>query len=173
MIRDHLGQVILEESDLVHAIMQGVDITEFKSMLIDQSVDLKTDHSDLVTLPDFKFYDAEKWTSVTQEQFDQQNQQNWHMPLEYQQLDIAEYVLNLCTCESQIQRVGQELLLYQQKNLFNLLRYLKYLVDTMQKNDIIWGVGRGSSVASYVLYLLGVHKIDSLYYQLDPTEFLR
>jgi len=57
--------------------------------------------------------------------------------------------------------------------LFNLLRYLKYLVDTMKSNNIIWGVGRGSSVASYVLYLLGVHRVDSMYYDLDPTEFLR
>jgi DNA polymerase III alpha subunit len=34
-------------------------------------------------------------------------------------------------------------------------------------------VGRGSSVASYVLYLLGVHRIDSMFYDLDPSEFLR
>jgi DNA polymerase III alpha subunit len=43
----------------------------------------------------------------------------------------------------------------------------------MQDNRIIWGVGRGSSVASYVLYKLGVHRIDSMYYDLDPQEFLR
>jgi DNA polymerase III alpha subunit len=41
------------------------------------------------------------------------------------------------------------------------------------KQKIIWGVGRGSSVASYVLYKLGVHRINSLYYNLDATEFLR
>ena len=63
--------------------------------------------------------------------------------------------------------------MFQERNLFNLLKYLKYLVDTMQSNKVIWGVGRGSSVASYVLYLLGVHKIDSMYYDLDPGEFLR
>jgi len=50
---------------------------------------------------------------------------------------------------------------------------LKYLVDVMKENHVIWGVGRGSSVASYVLYLLGVHRIDSIYYELDPAEFLR
>ena len=43
----------------------------------------------------------------------------------------------------------------------------------MKQNHIIWGVGRGSSVASYVLYKLGVHRIDSLYYNLDIGEFLR
>ena len=63
--------------------------------------------------------------------------------------------------------------MYQERDLFDLLRYLKYLVDVMQENCIIWGVGRGSSVASYVLYLLGIHKIDSMFYDLDPHEFLR
>jgi len=63
--------------------------------------------------------------------------------------------------------------MYQERDLFDLLRYLKYLVDRMSENNMIWGVGRGSSVASYVLYLLGVHRIDSLYYDLDPAEFLR
>jgi DNA polymerase III alpha subunit len=57
--------------------------------------------------------------------------------------------------------------------LFDLLRYLKYLVDTLRANRMIWGVGRGSSVASYVLYLLGVHRIDSMFYDLDAREFLR
>ena len=47
------------------------------------------------------------------------------------------------------------------------------MVQVMRDNNIVWGVGRGSSVASYVLYLIGVHKIDSLYYDLDVTDFLR
>jgi DNA polymerase III alpha subunit len=116
---------------------------------------------------------TEMYDTVSVPQFDYMNQQEWMMPNEYKQLDIAEYLLGLCKTDSELQRVGQELLLYNEKNLFDLLRYLKYLVDVMKDNDIIWGVGRGSSVASYILYLLGVHKIDSMYYDLDPGEFLR
>lgn len=63
--------------------------------------------------------------------------------------------------------------MYQDRDAFDLLRYLKYLVDTMRANNVVWGVGRGSSVASFVLYLIGVHKINSLSYDLDPTEFLK
>jgi DNA polymerase III alpha subunit len=95
------------------------------------------------------------------------------MPEEYKQLDIAKLVLDLCKTDAELQRVGEELLLYQERNLFDLLRYLKYLVDVMQTNRMIWGVGRGSSVASYVLYLLKVHRVNSLFYDLDPQEFLR
>jgi DNA polymerase-3 subunit alpha len=95
------------------------------------------------------------------------------MPEQYQQLDIAQHILDLCTTDAELQRCGQELLLYQERNLFDLLRFLKYLVDVMTANSVIWGVGRGSSVASYVLYKLGVHKIDSMFYELDVEEFLR
>jgi DNA polymerase III alpha subunit len=118
------------------------------------------------------------WTFPSDEKqavpdYDHIRQTNWHMPDSYRTLDIAEYLLELCQTQDQLQRVAQELLMYQERNLFDLLRYLKYLVDIMRQNHVIWGVGRGSSVASYVLYLLGVHKIDSLFYDLDPREFLR
>ena len=106
-------------------------------------------------------------------QYHKQNQNNWHMPDKYKQLDIAEYLLKLCTTDAELQRVGTELLLYQERDMFDLLRFLVYIVDVMREQDIVWGVGRGSSVASYVLYLIGVHKIDSLYYDLDIAEFLR
>ena len=107
------------------------------------------------------------------EEFDQRFQNKWRMPDEYKELDIAAYVLGLCKEDYELQRVGEELLLFQERDAFNLLRYMKYLVDTLRKNNIVWGVGRGSSVASYVLFLLGVHKINSLYYNLDIDEFLK
>ena len=48
-----------------------------------------------------------------------------------------------------------------------------YLVDHMRENNIVWGVGRGSSTASYVLFLIGIHKINSIQFGLDWREFLR
>ena len=78
--------------------------------------------------------------------FDHRWQNKWHMPDEYKQLDIAEYILGLCKEDYELQRVGQELLLYQERDAFDLLRYMKYLVDTLRKNNVVWGVGRGSSV---------------------------
>ena len=107
------------------------------------------------------------------ELFDQVQQQVWHMPAEYLEFDIAQWLLGQCQTQEQIQRVGQELLLFQERDLFNLLRYLKYFVDTMRINNVVWGLGRGSSTASYVLYLIGVHKIDSMYYDLPIEEFLK
>jgi DNA polymerase III alpha subunit len=110
---------------------------------------------------------------VPVELFDWNNQQTWRMPDEYKNMDIAQWILDQCSTEAELQRVGQELLLYQERDLFGLLRYLKYFVDTMRSNNVVWGLGRGSSTASYVLYLIGVHRIDSLYYDLPIEEFLK
>jgi DNA polymerase III alpha subunit len=110
---------------------------------------------------------------MTVEQFDNQMQSNWLMPEQYKTMDIAQYILNQCQGEAELQRAGEELLLFQERDMFVLLRYLKYLVDTMRENNIVWGVGRGSSVASFVLFLLGIHRINSLYYDLSIDEFLK
>ena len=165
MIQNKFGELIYNNSDLVDLIMQGYTLT---SLTVDNNV--KIDNSELDNPLHFLSPTAE---DVSVEEFDAVNQSIWFMPDEYKSLDIAEYILNLCTSDAELQRVGHELLLYNEKNLFDLLRYLKYLVDTMTKHEIIWGVGRGSSVASHVLYLLGVHKINSMYYDLDAEEFLR
>ena len=142
-------------------------------MLVDASVDLETAALIMEHVPTFVQYNEMAMQAVTVEDFDYRNQSQWLMPDEYKNLDIAEYILSLCKSEAELQRVGEELLLYQSRDLFDLLRYLKFLVDIMQQNHLIWGVGRGSSVSSYVLYLLKVHRIDSLYYNLDIAEFLR
>ena len=106
------------------------------------------------------------------EEFDKNNQQQWFMPREYCS-NLVEILYSMCKTEEQTDRVSTELELFIQYGMYDLLYYLKYLVDTMRKNNILWGVGRGSSVASYVLFLIGVHKIDSIKYQLDITEFLK
>ena len=111
--------------------------------------------------------------SITPQEFHYQNQQIWWMPQEYADMDIAKWVLDQCTDQNELQRSGQELLVYAERNLLPLLQYLKYLVDTMRSNNVVWGVGRGSSVASFVLYLIGIHRIHSLKQNLDFNEFMR
>ena len=56
--------------------------------------------------------------------------------------------------------------------MLNVLKFLVYLIETMRDNNIVWGVGRGP-IYSYVLYLLGVHKVDPTKYGLDITDFLK
>jgi hypothetical protein len=165
---DNVGQMIFAESDVFDLIMSGRELND--RMLVDRTVDLTLIADIVDDLPKFA-----KYCELTQTpaEFDAEYQRCWLMPEKYQTLDIAEYILGLCNSPEELQRCGEELLLFQERNLFTLLCYLTYLVDLMRENNIIWGVGRGSSVASYVLYKLGIHKINSLYYDLDPKEFLR
>ena len=103
-------------------------------------------------------------------------QSQWMIPDHYKDIDINEYVVHKLPTQptqEQINRVVEELELYRARNLYPILRALIYIIDTMRKHKLVWGVGRGSSVASYVLYLLGIHKVDSLKYNLDIKEFLK
>jgi DNA polymerase III alpha subunit len=167
---DQYGQAYTDSNELCNLLYKNpkLDISLFQ---VEDSLEYNRSVAELHA--ELDLLDSYHNISQTVEEFDSILQKNWRMPVEYKQLDIAEYVLGLCQQEHELQRVGQELLLYQERNLFDLLRYLKYLVDTLRKNNVVWGVGRGSSVASYVLFLIGVHKIDSLYYNLDIDEFLK
>lgn len=172
MKTDKFGQMIFSEDDVVNLYLQGHNIDVLEHLLVDHTVDLETAAHILENVPAFVRYD-ELAQQQTLQEWDHRCQATWYMPEKYKQLDIAEHVLSLCSTDAELQRCGQELMLFQERNLFDLLRYLVYLVDVMRENRLIWGVGRGSSVASYVLYKLGVHRINSLYYELNPAEFLR
>ena len=98
----------------------------------------------------------------------------WNMPENYLNLDIKTHIAdNYTLTVEQWQRVKLELNEFEQRDLTDLLRFLVYFIDTVRKNNIVYGVGRGSSIASYVLYLLKVHRIDSFKYNLDIKEFLK
>lgn len=167
---DQYGQAYTDTKELCDLLYTNpnLDISRFQ---VEDSLEYNRSVAELHA--ELDFLDSYHQITQTVEEFDNTLQKNWHMPQEYKVLDIAKYVLDLCRTDAELQRVGQELLLYQERDLFDLLRYLKYLVDILRKNNIVWGVGRGSSVASYVLFLLGIHKINSLYYNLDIEEFLK
>lgn len=100
------------------------------------------------------------------------NGREWFIPKEYQTLDIEEFIIKQCP-EQNYQRVIDELELFRKHNMLDVLRVMKYLVDTLRKNNIVWGVGRGSSVSSYCLFLIGIHKIDSVKYDLPISDFFK
>ena len=99
----------------------------------------------------------------------------FNIPQHYLELDVEQYIRALVpqADAKRKARVEAELELFRTRNLFSILQLLIYIIDTMRKHNLVWGVGRGSSVASYCLYLIGVHKIDSVKYDLDIREFLK
>jgi len=168
MYNDQYGRQVLTETDICNAYMVDTDIV-LKNALIEKSI--KFDNSlNISNVPTTIVYKPE---TMSINSFDELCQNSWFMPEEYINFNIAQYVLDLCVTEVELQRVGEELIMFQEREMFPLLRYCKYLVDTMRKHNIVWGVGRGSSISSYVLYLIGIHKIDSIYYDLDINEFIK
>jgi DNA polymerase III alpha subunit len=103
---------------------------------------------------------------------------DFNIPLHYKEIDIREYINNKLLSDSEGNnparaRVEMELDMFEERGLFPILQLLIYIVDTMRKHNLVWGVGRGSSVSSYLLYILGVHKVNSYKYNLDIKEFLK
>jgi DNA polymerase III alpha subunit len=170
MKQNNVGELIYTEDDVCDLIMKGHTAADLAGMIIDSSVELKYLVEVLDSSPNWR---NEQEQVLAPETFHTQQQATWYMPVEYKNMDIAAHILGLCNTEAELQRCGKELLLYQERDLFNLLRFMVYMVDVMTEHKIVWGVGRGSSVASYVLYKLKVHQIDSIYYNLDVEEFLR
>lgn len=169
---DKFGRAYVESNELADLLYQDPDLNLNRFFVVDPDQynnSVLRMYLDFEQLQQFEALDP----NLTVEQFDQEMQEQWKMPKEYLELDIAQWLLDQCKTDPELQRVGEELLLYHERDLFNLLRYLKYMVDTFRKHNIVWGLGRGSSVASYVLFLIGVHKINSMYYDLDIGEFLR
>lgn len=168
MTKDKYGQIIYSEEDICRMMLEDRE-RHIKHILVDKPIAF-SEELELKKIPKIlEYVDSDQ----PLHEFDRAMQSNWHMPEEYKNLDIVLWLLDKCQNDTERQRVGHELLLYIDRGLLPLLQYLKYIVDLMRTNNIIWGVGRGSSVSSYVLFLIGVHKIDSIFYDLSVEEFLK
>ena len=148
---DKINQVLCEKNTDTEQFNQSVKDTEIGSML--------------------KFYQA---LDVEQTEFDNALQTEWFMPNSYKNINIEQYIDSICPANDTAKaRVKEELDAFKSKNMMTVLKFMHFLVSHMRENELVWGVGRGSSVASFCLFLIGVHKINPMLYNLDHREFLR
>lgn len=175
MKTDKLGIPCFTNRDLMNLIYSG-NIEKCHVVLCDPSDDIEQFNHAMQAqgLQQLQKYIA---IDVDQKTFDGVCQSEWFMPSIYKNISdemLRGWLLNRCDKDNaKYDRVNQEFLAYKERGMLDLLRYMIYLVSFMRENNIVWGVGRGSSVSSYILYLIGVHKIDSLKYNLDWRDFLR
>lgn len=103
--------------------------------------------------------------------------EKWFYPDEYEQINLLDYFNNILNqkgwSEERQKRIIEEIKLYEKKDLIKFLRFCIYLSDVIKNNDIITGTGRGSSCASFLLFLLEIHLVDSVKYNIDINEFLK
>ena len=167
-INDH-GDVIFSEEDAIDLLYTNPefdisklyfdDVEKYSESLSQLGIDLPV----INTVP--------KREKI--ELFDKQNCDEWHMPNQYYDINVLQWLLEKCQNDEEKLRVQMEYDLFEKKNFIRVLQFLIYFIDTLRANNIVWGVGRGSSVASFCLFLIGVHKINPMLYNLDITEFLR
>jgi len=169
---NRFSELIFDTDDIVNGLYSG-KIKKLSELNIsnrnlikqfNQNVEKNADNIDLIS----EYIEP----LLTVEEFDHKNQSLWLIPNNYYP-NLIDYLYSQCDTEEKRNRVDLELNLFSQHNMIDILHVLKYLVDFMRSNNIVWGLGRGSSVASYCLFLIGVHKVDSLKYQLDIHEFLK
>ena len=164
--RDLIDMIYSGHADKVHVVLCDAndDIDKFNTAMEEQGMN-----------PLQKYIPLD----VDEKTFDGVCQSEWFMPEKYKELHVEKYVLGKLITDGykaqgpEYRRAFEELQEFKKRGMENLLRYMIYMVDFMRENSIVWGVGRGSSVASYVLYLIGVHRINSIQYGLDWREFLR
>ena len=183
MKTDELGVPRFTNKDLVSMIYSG-HVDKCHVVLCDPSDDIGKFNAAMREqyLPELKQYIP---LDVDQKTFDDALQSEWFMPDAYKSIHVFQWLEEKLQEKMQTgstatvllskewARVTEEFEEFKRRDMLPLLQYMIYLVDYMRENNIVWGVGRGSSVASYVLYLIGVHRINSIQYDLDWTEFLR
>lgn len=170
--KDRYGRVVYNRYDLYDMLYDGNDISAVTTVDWHEDFDMYNKAIALNHLPN-ELYSAVQSVNSDVDEFDALNQGNWFMPAKYKELDIVSYLLDMPLNNEETNRVQEELVAFYERGMLDLLRYMVYLVDVMRENNIVWGVGRGSSVASYVLYIIGIHRINSMQYKLDWREFLR
>jgi DNA polymerase III alpha subunit len=103
----------------------------------------------------------------------------WDLPDTYRMFDLDTYLARLLVeldpddIEVYAERLQQELEMMRDRGMEEFIRLLIYIVNTFRLHNVVQGIGRGSACASLVLYLIGVHMVDPILYDIPIGEFLR
>ena len=102
------------------------------------------------------------------------------LPDAYKYLQLDQYLIQLSAkiekddlYEKRLERLSHEIWLFGKLKLDDVLRTLIYLIDVMKAKGIVWGIGRGSSCSSYLLYLLELHDVDPVRFDIKITDFIK
>ena len=168
---DKYSNPIFNEQDLFDALYKGYQINPSDIVFVEER---NWEILQFEGATGIRLFEPINSPTLSVETLDKEWQEQWNMPKEYKTLDIEQWLKEQCPpWDPEATRLQEELDEFKARNMLDLLRWLKYFVDTCNKENIVWGVGRGSSVASYILYLIGIHSIDPIKYNLDWREFLR
>lgn len=108
----------------------------------------------------------------------------WKLPPEFLSLDVEQHVsvvfgerltglaYDSAQTEEAITRVARELAEFEARGLTDLLRVIIFVMSRFKETGQVYGVGRGSSCASFVLFILGLHAVDPIKFNVPLEEFM-
>ena len=164
---DEFGRAVVDSRGLFELWFQGID-EHGLSINLDADVEA-FNHQCAIHGKDDYLIKADEAPPMTH--VDRVKQ--WVIPEEFAAIDVLSWCLDLCASDEERKRVKHEMDLFTERNMIPVLRSLIYMISVFREKKIVWGIGRGSSVASFVLYLIGVHKIHSIRFGLQIEDFLR
>lgn len=161
------GTVVCSEAAAVEMLYRGIDLQNVMMEPTDDAELFNQTNARLdAGLPDLQIVNGEQYGPIDWYSM-------WLTPEEFSEIDVREFCLSMCNDDTQRTRVNMEMDLYEERQMLPVLRHLIYMVGDLRQRGVMWGVGRGSSVSSYVLYLIGINRINPLKFDLNIREFLK
>lgn len=171
------GHISFNSDQLAEFILNGGEITD-------------KIHVDALSEDILKFKEFNPYLVLNVKRDLEHLNKTWDIPESFQTLSIQKFIADkfeakLAAREAsgkpftdeevnkRIDRIKMELDLFKKNDMSIILKTIIYIVDVFRKNGVIWGTGRGSSCASYVLYLIGLHSVDSVEHKVDINEFFK
>ena len=167
---DDYGRPVINSEQFVELLLQGKSVDRLLVDYEDTDIQLYITHQRDLLNKSTNFQTPE---NKEFEEFHLSRADSWLIPEQFRTLDVKQWLLDKCKGELEQQRVEEEFVLFNERGLIDLLRFFIFLVSHLRSKNFLWGVGRGSSVSSYILYLIGIHRVDSLKYNLSIKEFLK
>lgn len=110
---------------------------------------------------------------------------SWRLPDEYKNLNLENRIVGTFMSRSDefikkytpeqydeaMVRIAAEFEQIEKRGMIEFMRTIIYVLDMFRKNGIVWGVGRGSSCACYILFVLGLHSVDCVVHEIPLEEF--
>jgi DNA polymerase III alpha subunit len=101
----------------------------------------------------------------------------WSIPEAYIKMDIESHIKSIPldddNIDLRIARRDKEIELFRKYGLEDILRLVVFIVDTLKEKNVVWGTGRGSSCSSYLFYIIGLHCVDVIKYDIPIHDFFK
>ena len=163
------GSVAVKHKLLVNMALNGLDFSE---LMFAQHDDITRYHMIHGTGDS-----AKQWIKDDNVMGPSLKSYDWNIPEDYKNIDVVDYcyaaLSSMGLPDEYEVRLDMEMIRVAETSMEPFIRCLIYITDSLRDNNIVWGLGRGSSCASLVMFLIGANKVDPVKYDIPMEEFYK